>query len=213
MPAIADLLEKYDRLTPRERVLIVLAMTAICFFLLDALLLTPQQGQRKQIEMTLQLQQSELGTLRKALAQQGTQESGTAQAGKAQPAEMAALRQEIDAFERLIAASGTGQGHIGTAAQQLLQDHPGVTLIRLKTLPTSPFSAAESGYPALQRLGLELGLRGSYPALMAYLQDLERRAGPVYWAEAKLESRYPEAVLDLVINLLRHDSAPHRQAP
>lgn len=210
MPASSDLLEKYDRLTPRERVLLVLAMTAICFFLLDALLLTPQQRQLKQTEMTLQLQQTELATLTKALAQQGAQESATVKADKAQQAEMAALQQQIDAFERLIGSAGTGQGNIGTAAQQLLLEHPGVALIRLKTLPTSPFSAAGSGYPALQRLGLELGLRGSYPALMAYLKDLERHAGPVYWTEAKLESRYPDAVLNLVVNRLRRDGEPNR---
>lgn len=210
MPAISDLLEKYDRLSPRERVLIVLAMTAICFFLLDALLLTPQQRQLKQTEMTLQLQQTELATLTKALAQQGAQASATAKADKAQQAEMAALQQQIDAFERLIGPAGTGQGNIGTAAQQLLLEHSGVALIRLKTLPTSPFSAAGSGYPALQRLGLELGLRGSYPALMAYLKDLERHAGTVYWTEAKLESRYPDAVLNLVVNRLRRDGEPNR---
>ena len=45
---------------------------------------------------------------------------------------------------------------------------------------------------------------------MAYLQDLERRAGPLYWAEAKLESHYPEAVLNLVVNLLRRDGVPNR---
>lgn len=208
MPTLSDLLEKYDRLTPRERVLIMLATTALCFFLLDALLLTPQQQKLRQVETRQLAQQTELGAMRKALAQLSPMASAAAPADKVLQDEIAALQQQIAGFEQLIAPAGTAQGDIGAATQKLLAEHPGVALIRLKSLPVSPFAAAGDGYPALQRLGLELGLRGSYPALLAYLKDLERRAGPVYWSELKLESHYPDATLNIAVNLLRPDGAP-----
>jgi MSHA biogenesis protein MshJ len=54
--------------------------------------------------------------------------------------------------------------------------------------------------PALYKHGIEVTVQGSYPALVAYLQQLERNGGAMFWGNVKLDViGYPEATLKMSV--------------
>lgn len=126
---------------------------------------------------------------------------------------------------------------MNTVLESFLRPQHGVSLVSLRTLPPTPF-LEEKGDPvrggkadqsdsggavqsfgtaqaagknpgfAIYRHGVELKLNGDYPALTAYLKQLEGQKHPVLWEEVQLKVlEHPKAELTLRLYTLSVDPA------
>ena len=187
----------------RERFLTTLALTALCHASLDLWLLAPSKRQLDALEQTLQARRLELDQLAAAAIRSSPDPAAPARAAPAPDR----LALELEQFARELHRS-SAPVHWNTELQRLLQRHPDVRLLHLKTKPPMPiFSSAElatlladgAEHPALLSESAEFSVQGSYPALQALLAELERIAPAAYWSEARLEAHPPESTLTLVV--------------
>ncbi|MEI8031170.1 MAG: hypothetical protein WCH35_15435 [Comamonadaceae bacterium] len=223
MKSIIDYLEKYGKLSLRERLLVLFAVLVALYFVLDAALLTPQLQRIKKLNQSVQLRLQERDTLTAQLVLIEGEKSKAIDLAQGQRDELDALQKQIaaaDVFYRQPGQQGSG---LGALLRGLLASNPRVTLAGLKTQPASVFFApgvavmgevaAKNVAPSkdtVYRAGVEVSLKGSFSALLAYLQTLEQRSDRLFWSAARLDvASYPEAVLKLEISTLGSDaSAP-----
>lgn len=220
MKSLSQPLAKFSRLSLRERLLAAAALTALLYFVSDLALLGPQQKAVKALQKRDAANQTELATLTKVLAEAGQPalEPRTLAAKDSDTA--AEYRKQIAEARNYLGLSETAVPELGTLIKGMLAADPRLTLVSLKTLPANPFyapSATESGIPAtdapflqktLYRQGIELSVKGSYPALVSYLENLQKYPGRLFWADANLDvSNYPDAVLKVVIVTLSEQSS------
>ncbi len=224
MKSFNDYFEKYGKLALRERLLLLVAVAAALYFVFDALLLAPQQKRIKQLNESAQMHRQEKDALVAQLAVLEANRSKAVDLVQSQRNEMAALQKQIAAAEFFYSQPGEQRSSgLGTLLHELLASNPRVALAGLKTQPTSVFfapAAPAAGNKAAQpgpeskntvyRSGIEVSLKGSFAALLTYLQALERRSDRTFWANARLDvAAYPEAVLRLDIATLGSEvSAP-----
>lgn len=221
MKYIHDYLEKYGKLSLRERLLVLAAVAAALYFMFDALLLAPQQQRIKQLNQSAQAHQQEKGVLVAQLVAMEGVKSKAVDLAQSQRNEMAALQKQIAAAEVFYGQSDQRSSSLGVLLHELLATNPRVSLTGLKTQPSSVFFAptvAAAGNKAAQagpelkdivyRSGVEVSLKGSFPALLTYLQALERRSDRLFWSNAHLDvSVYPDVVLRLDIATLGNDAS------
>lgn len=214
---------KFTRLSLRERLLAVVAVAAVLYFIVDMLLLGPQQ---KKINALRQLDKShmtELVATNKTLAEL---EIDTAKSA----AQMAEDQITLDALKKQIADAAAFYGQtdattsqVGALVRELLGASPGLTLVALKTLPVATFYMPENKAAGevngirkvLYKQGIEVSVKGNYMALLSYLENLQKYPKRLFWSEASLSvsevSVHPDAVLKLVIySLSEQPSTPLR---
>lgn len=218
MNALQDTLEKFARLSGRERLLLVFAIAALIYFALDAALLAPQQKRIKQINLAAQTARTERDTINTALAKMDADAARFGDPLSSQRAELARLREQVAAAEIFYTQGGQSTSALLPLVHELVSAHPGVSLTGLKTLPAAPLglpartgAASEPAAPqnAVYRAGIDVTLKGSYPALLAYLRDLEKRSERLFWSDTRLDAAWPEATLRLIIHTIGEDgSAP-----
>ena len=193
-------------LSLRERLLVTVALTALCYAGVDLWLLLPAKREFNGLQKTLQARRTELARLGAATAAR----PGAA----AEPHAQAASSADPDRLATGLEQFGRDLGRTGTPVQwnaelqRLLERHPGVGLTHLKIQPPAPlFSSTElatvladgAEHPPQLSEAAEFSVQGSYPALQALLGELERLAPAAYWAEARLEAHHPESTLTLVV--------------
>ncbi len=223
MKSIIDYLEKYGKLSLRERLLVLFAVLAALYFVLDAALLTPQLQRIKKLNQSVQLRLQERDTLTAQIVIIEGEKSKAVDLVQGQRDELAALQKQIAAADVFNGQPGQHGSGLSALLRGLLASNPRVTLAGLKTQPATVFFApgvAAMGEVAAQnvapskdtvyRTGVEVSLKGSFSALLAYLQALEQRSDRLFWSAARLDvASYPEAVLKLDISTLGSDaSAP-----
>ena len=55
----------------------------------------------------------------------------------------------------------------------------------------------------LYKRGVEVAVKGKYPALLAYLQSLQRNPNRMFWSSVKLDvAAYPDETLRMIIYAL-----------
>ncbi len=107
--------------------------------------------------------------------------------------------------------------------EQWLPSHPGVRLIAMASLPATPLEAAPradadagaakdrpvaSAAPGLYRHGVTLEIEGSWPALRAYLGEIERSPRRLHWSALHLQSdEHPRVRMRLTVNTLALEAA------
>jgi len=227
MKYLSRLFEQFMALKSRERFLAIAASLGVIYFLVDLTMLTPQLTRAKALRQTIAQQNAELAAL------SGVLKALTAP-GRADPLDK--LRAERDALRSSVAqaesatARASADAKTGEVIRAMVAATPGLTLVSLRTLPAelffnagaaaaaAPAAPAQAGasaghsaagtapIPTLYKHGIELTVQGTYPALMSYLQALERNAVSSFWSSVKLDViSYPNATLKITIfNLSAH---------
>lgn len=207
------LLARIDALNRRERLMVLAAALALVGFVGDTVLLAPQRAQRLQLERDAARERSELAALDLQLAELKRKLA-------ADPDEVPKLRlQQLGAelsqmnagFQRL-ERSLVPPDQMARLLEQVMQRTPGISVVRLQTLPPKSLPERESdaaeapAQPALWRHGVELTVRGSYADLLRYLDAVERLPVRVYFGRAVLDaSQYPDVDLRLTVHTLGMD--------
>ena len=219
MKRFKQALLKFQALALREQLLLTAAAVVVLYFLLDWALLTPQLKENKALPQQIAQQKIELDGLTKVMAIEAPDGNNVDGLAK-QRAERDDLRAKVAQAESFIAQAANG-APLGEMLRAMIVARPDLTLVSLKTLPAEVFykpppAAAPGAQPAasaptpvtpppltLYKHGVEVAVKGKYPALLAYLQGLQRNPNRMFWSSVKLDvAAYPDETLRLIIYTL-----------
>ncbi|MGZ8259331.1 MAG: type II secretion system protein GspM [Caldimonas sp.] len=215
----SSLLERYARLSRRERALTLAAALAIVAGLGHLLLVEPVLAQRRAVDRRVEQQRDELLALRQAQA------APRADRNDALRLQLGELQAQLRATDRAFGELKSGlvqPQHMGALLQSLLGEHRGLQLISLRSLPVAPIGepgekaaaapapgasavatvnkARGDDEPWLYRHGVEIKLQGSYADMVAYLRALEQLPRRVHWGALEIDARrYPASVLTVTL--------------
>jgi MSHA biogenesis protein MshJ len=224
MQAWHQLAERVAKLSLRERSIVLAAVLALVYVLMDTLMLSPLAARTK---LTL----DQIAQRRSELAQLGPQIEALARGQAQDPnaanrAKLETLRKQIAAFEaetkeqsaQLISAQ-----RMRGVLEQLLAGRAGLELTELKTLPQvsltlGPEPAKGAGKPepqaaagdagTLYKYGVQLTVRGRYLDLLAYLKQIEALPVRLYWDKLELSvTEAPIVSLKLTLFTISLDKA------
>jgi len=226
MKQFKQALLKFEALSLRERLMTVAATLVVLFFLTDFALLGPQRNRNKALQQQIAQQKIDLDGLISVVA--------VGAADKTQGDALAKVRGERDDLRARMAQAEAflGQSAKGATVSELIRimidARPDLTLVSLKTLPAEvffkpavppvvPAKAAAAAQPAaaapqmtLYKHGVEVAIKGTYPALLSYLQSLQNNPNKIFWPGVKLDvATYPEATLRMTIYTL----SDHAESP
>jgi MSHA biogenesis protein MshJ len=237
MKYLDDARALFAKLSLRERLMAVAAVAAVLYFSMDFALLGPQQKKIKAMRQSSQTQVAELATINKALAEMASDEAKGLDPLAKDRATFEALKKQVaDADAFYGQSDDPNASQVGALVRKLLNANPSLTLVSLKTLPTTEFytppknEATGSGNSAnasantaaakdskavvktIYKYGVEVSIKGSYPALVSYLENLQKYPGRLFWSEAKLDvATYPDSVLKVIIySLSQQPTSPLR---
>lgn len=214
-----------DERATRERVLILLTVSAVVAMLLQSLLLGPVLAERKRLVAETQNDQSESA---KMAAQVQTlvrdQAVDPNVVLKSRLAELdvrqTALQRQIDAQS----AELVPPEKMPAVLEKILANNPRLQLIEVKTLPrtlitveAAPGGQAREAKPGasdekkpaeIYRHSVEVTMRGSYLDLLEYLKEIESLPVRMFWDKLKLSvTTYPTVTMRLVVYTISLDKA------
>lgn len=207
---------RYLALARRERALILAAALVLIVGLGLLLFVEPALKQRALWQRQITQQRAELAALQPQVAALQHRQRNPDAATRAQ---LEALRQQMQLtdgeFAQLQRALVPPQD-MGRLLEGLLQQHRGLQLIGLRSVPVNPVSelmsapkpagaasqAAAKDAPRdwLYRHGVEITVQGNYADLQAYLAALERLPRRVYWGELTIDAQgWPATVMTVTV--------------
>lgn len=186
---LRDLIDRFDQLSLRERVIVLVAALLLIILIWDSTFMTPLDRQRKANLQQIEALRAEIGGLDQsveALVAQGAADPRKSSAGTA-----GALRAEIQDIDRRLAGVTSGliaPKEMAQVLEQVLARAGRLTLHSLRTLPPQGVIApgaepTTSGKPAAQiyKHGVELELSGGYLDTLYFLQALEALPWRFFW--------------------------------
>jgi MSHA biogenesis protein MshJ len=219
MKYLNPLLVQFKALSTRERLLAIAAFLGVIYFIFDFALIRPQTAQAKELRQKIARQEAEFAAANQALlALSAASAADPLAKQRAQRDEMRATFAEAEALMGRVASDV----RMGDVVRAMIASRPGLTLVSLRTLPVEQFfqsppppasasasapAAAASApvapvvaVPTLYKHGIEVTVQGSYPALVAYMQQLERNGGAMFWGNVTLDVvGHPEARLKMSV--------------
>lgn len=220
MNYINQLLKQFTAMSLRERLLAIAAFLGVVYFVFDTALLRPQNVRAKALQSQVKQQESDLAAFNLAL--QALSRPGQKDPLAGQRAERDELRLTFARGEALL-GNATADARLSELIRTMVAARPGLTLVSLKTVPVETFfqpsmlapaapaiaasgAAAPNvgrGIPTLYKHGVEVTVRGDYPAVTSYVQGLERNTKGIFWGNARLDVfAYPEVTLKLTVHTL-----------
>ncbi|HUQ53207.1 MAG TPA: hypothetical protein VM692_13360 [Gammaproteobacteria bacterium] len=214
---LSNLQQSVDRLSLRERLLVLGAALFIVGGLWEAVLAAPLAAREQIANDKVSALQSRLVELDAALSAAA---AGLSEGMPDQLARLQALRasvQERDDEMRVFTTDLVDPAQMRVMLEELLRRQGGLTLVSAVNLPAravldddgedaptadvaSGDAAERSGAPDLYRHSFVLKLRGDYLDCLRYLEDVERLPWHIYWSRLELRTdEYP--VNDIVIEL------------
>jgi MSHA biogenesis protein MshJ len=191
---------RIDALSLRERATMFVSTALALAAAVDALVLAPALGERRQLTEQTQQRTHDLDDLRRQLAPSSTAADNSPQ-GR-QRAAVDAARAQATALDAQIRQQLAGREEIArlpAVLDKLLRRHERLALTRLATVnePAAPRADA----PAVRWQGVDLSVAGSYHDLVEYLADLERALPGLRWGPLQLaaHSLPPELTVRLML--------------
>lgn len=217
----------FNKLSLRERLLTAAVITVLLFFIGYLFFLVPQQKKIQYSQLLIKAQQAELVSINSEIAIKENEVTTGIDLLEKNRNARDELKKQIDKGNVFFGQSDPSTSQVGALIRELLSANPGLTLISLKTLPVVMFytpsqkstaSVGELPNSALgvqkniYKHGIEVNVKGTYMALLSYMNNMQKYPKRLFWSEAKLDvSVYPEAVLTLVIySLSEQPSSPLR---
>lgn len=224
---LAVLLQKFDALSLRERLMVAAAAFTATFFLVDALLLGSWSRQNAGLKATLAEQHAESDRTAAQIKELQARVSGHPdEQARARVREIEQKIAVIDASLQAASKQLVQPERMATLLEDLLKRNRRLQLVKMATLPAeellgreqaggvppaseqAPGTAGQSGSQNIFKHGVELTLRGSYFDMLDYLAQIEALPWQMYWGRLKLEAReYNRPVLTLTLYTLSLDKA------
>lgn len=216
MRPLAQLAERIDALTLRERVMLFAALIAVLLLLLHMMWLSPLLARQGVLRAELQRQQGNMAGISGEIVQR-VQRFGADPDAVAR-ARLAALDQEtreLAASVRRVQQGVVPPESMVPLLETLLGAHGNLQLVAMNTLPVSPMGAAAqapsaapapAAAPLLFRHGVQLTVRGNYLDMVDYMEALQALPTHLFWGNASFDvDEYPNGRLTLTLYTLSLD--------
>jgi MSHA biogenesis protein MshJ len=203
------LARRFDRLSLRERVLVMVAVIAVLVGAFDVLLLKRLDARRAQLSHELaDLQAGMDQTSKAALASAA---SDPVQAALTRSASLKSQLATVDAELASRSAGMIAPRRMTEAVHDVLSRQHGLTLISLHNLAAIALPdariAVPAGTPRPYLHTVEIVLQGRYLDVLAYLRALEALPWRFYWRRLELAStRYPTNEVHIELGTISMDS-------
>lgn len=220
----------FDAKSPRERLLMIAAIAALLYFIVDATVMTTQSRELRQLNAQAETAQADTQRINKQIAELSAKLARES-AGDRQ-AELDELKRIIAEADALLSEDDGSSLKLSVLLETMLRTTPGLKLMSLKTLPVTPLlpktnpkaadgsdlkpsppmmgsaNGNEKGAPepppvAVHQHGVEIVIRGNYLALLPYMEKLRHYPKRLFWTSASLEVvKHPDSMLHLTITTL-----------
>ena len=225
----------FEGKSSRERMLMLSALLAALYFMVDLTVLAPQHKRIRQWQTQTEINQAEVQRVQKQVAELSAQLAAL-NAGDKQ-AELDELTRIIAEADYLLSEDDGSALKLSALLNTMLRTTPGLKLMSLKTLPVVPLlprgpqaadgselkpsppiaagkPAAELPPIAVHQHGVEIAVKGNYLALLPYMEKLRRYPKRLFWSTASLEVvKHPDSVLRLTITTLSEQRQTPLQTP
>jgi len=183
---LRDLMDRYDQLSLRERVIVLIASLLLIALIWDSVFMGPLDQERKGRLQQVDVLRAEVDGLEKSIEALVAQ--GASHPAPDSKAVMEALGAEIAEIERRLAGATSGliaPKEMAQVLEQVLARASRLKLQGLRTLPPQAVVApnAQAGAVAAQiyKHVVELDLTGSYLDTLYFLQQLEALPWRFFW--------------------------------
>lgn len=187
----ADMLDRIDALSLRERVLVLLAALFLIALLWDGVLMRPVDRSRARMEPEVKALRAEVERLDRTITEMAEQRGGGPDAALA--AQVQQERSGIADLDQQLGGLTSGliaPEQMVQVLDQVLDRTKPLRLIALRTLPAEPLASLVPGevLPSqVFRHGVEIELDGTYLDLVAYLRALDQLQWRFYWQTLELD--------------------------
>jgi MSHA biogenesis protein MshJ len=189
---IQALIDRFDRLSLRERLLAVAATIVLLVAALNASLLAKLDTRRKTLSVELSSLQGSMASAASAVEAMNNSDATSAALARQQ-----SLQHDLNVVNRQLASEAAGMiapERMAEVIHAMLSRQRGLVLVSLRNLPARKVvevhNSADQEGPYVHPL--ELVLEGSYLDILAYLQALENMPWHFYWRLLDLQSaKYP----------------------
>lgn len=181
---------RIDERSMRERVFMFLSFALVLVAAADALVLSPQFAEQKELAERMHGQARELASLRQGVAAAASGADTAASPQVRLQAALAATRDEqrrVDAALQPLLGGQQPARALADLVERVLRHHERLTLLRLQV--SAPRAISPGTTLALH--GVEISISGRYPDLVAYLAELERALPALRWGELHLAEGTP----------------------
>jgi MSHA biogenesis protein MshJ len=187
---LRDLMDRFDQLSLRERVIVLIAALLLITLIWDSTFMAPLDKERKNRMQQIDALRAEVSGLDQSI--EALVGQGAADPKQSSHATADTLRAEIQEIDRRLAGVTSGliaPKEMAQVLEQVLARASRLTLLGLRTLPpqgvVAPGSdpAGQPGQAAAQifKHGVELELTGSYLDTLYFLQALEALPWRFFW--------------------------------
>lgn len=183
---LRDLMDRYDQLSLRERIIVLIAALLLIALVWDSLFMGPLDRERKGRLQQVDALRAEVSGLEQSIETLVTQ--AAANPAQSSGATADALVAEIAELDRRLVGATSGliePKEMSHVLEQVLARAQRLTLHGLRTLPPQAVAApdAQPGAPAAQiyKHGVELELSGAYLDTLYFLQALESLPWRFFW--------------------------------
>ena len=181
---------RFDRLSLRERLLVLAAVLAVLVVLWDSLLLAPLEVRRRALSTEVESLQASISATDAAL-----QSSLDNDPTRIAVAQIARTRRDIDALDRQLQSATVGllpPDRMTEVLQDVLRSRQQVRLVSLRTETATSLLPGPTDQAGPYLHPVELVLRGRYLDILDYLRALEALHWRLYWKTLDLDnSAYP----------------------
>jgi len=187
--------EKFDRLSLRERALVLAAVLVVLVGSLNVLLISPMDVRRKALLQEVTSLGSQI-----ALTDSGVEAAINADPTNGAAGQLQILQKQLQGIDSQLLAQSAGMvppEHMAEAIQDVLHLQHGVVLISLRNLPPTRLPAEKSAENAGDDRRpyvhtIELIVEGRYLDVLDYVQALEKLPWHFYWRHLEITAtHYP----------------------
>lgn len=210
-----DLLQRVERLSLRERILLFAAVFGIIYSAVDTLILGPLNNKVTELQKQVQTTANESTKMDVEIAKLNMEQKDTplAQAEEVRKKLEVTEKALQELTSRLIAPE-----QMVDFVENLLRDNNRLELVSLENLAAMPVMTdaatgeaktgiSIAGGKKLYKHGVSLQIKGRYFDLVEYLSRLEQLPWNVFWAEVSVTTlEYPLAELRLTLYTLSEDA-------
>lgn len=217
--SISELRDKFQQLTVREQLLVLLVVGAAIYLLMDALVFSPQNQRQQEMQNNLKTMQAQVMALSAELAV--VERTRTDELEKKEY-EYQLLKQKVAQLDAVVGNVVPEAPKLSKLVGEVLGATTSkVKAVGIKTEAVKPLfsiqqrttstsgKAANVAVPQVYRHGLDIELRGSYLDLLSYLNKLEDANAKLFWSNATFSAgTYPENTLRASVFMLSAQPNP-----
>lgn len=177
---LAPLQARFERLNPREKLMTVTAELLLVWAAWDNGFYQPQQSQQRSLATEIKTLENSLSSQQQLIQQLEAMDHNHPGQQK-----LAQLQQSVNNLKQQLGAGSkkfVPPPLMTQALRDMLSQQSNLQLVKLETLPVTPFGSSDAQQPAwVYRHALSITLQGDYFSTLNYLKSLEALPWRIQW--------------------------------